>query len=107
MDEAKHNFGMIFDSRNPNWSKNSEVNALFLRAAQQFVNQKLMVAGFVFLNEVYEVLGYPRTAQGQIQGWFWEQGSQIIDFDYAESGDEEGSITIRVVTDGEIWQRLP
>lgn len=73
-----------FDSSNPVYKKNPEHNLMFLRAQQTYANEKLKVQKYLFLNEVYELLGYKATATGQLVGWVWDknnpEGDQFVDF---------------------------
>lgn len=78
--------------RNPNWSELPEINTLFLRAAQTQFNNNLQTKGFVFLNEVLDHLGLPRTKNGQIFGWLKkpEYGDGYIDFGiFSDEGLEQ------------------
>ena len=62
-------YGRFFDATCAPWTKTPEYNALFLKSQQNWFNDRLKAHGFVFLNEVYEALGFPRTQYGQIVGW--------------------------------------
>lgn len=61
-------------------------NLAFLLASQQAFNNKLRsLTGFVFLNEVLEELGLPKTKAGQEVGWVIQpndehEGDNYIDF---------------------------
>lgn len=85
---------MIFDGRTPSeyarffdefamqWSKNAEQNLFFLRAQQNYANDLLKSRGHVFLNEVYDMLGLPRSSAGAVVGWVKDSGTgdNFIDF---------------------------
>jgi hypothetical protein len=58
-----------FDETNPNYTKTPEWNLVFLKQQETWFNQRLGAHGYVFLNEVYEALGIPRTQIGQVVGW--------------------------------------
>lgn len=75
-------YGKFFDSSNPNWEKAPEYNITFLSTVQQMFNDKLRARGHVFLNEVYEALGFDHTAAGAVVGWIWngDEGDNYIDF---------------------------
>ena len=62
-------YARFFDETSPNWVKTPEYNLLFLRAQEQWANDRLRQYGFLFLNEVYEALGLERSQAGQIVGW--------------------------------------
>lgn len=80
----------FFDESSPNWSKTPEYNLFFLRRQQQWANDRLRANGFLFLNEVYEALGLPRTQAGQHVGWKegTEGGDGFVNFGLYQIGDE-------------------
>jgi hypothetical protein len=85
-----------YDSQVQNWSKDPDINVLFLRNSQNFLNDRLKAQGHLFLNEVYDLLGMSRTPQGAISGWlkgpinFWNRELE---------SDEEGAITQEMLID--------
>lgn len=56
----------------------------FLRSCQQYANDKLKADGYLFLNDVYDMLGIPRSKAGQIVGWVYDPknpiGDNYVDF---------------------------
>lgn len=72
-------YARIFDESCPNWSRNPSSNLTFLKAQQNFANDKLRCEGVLFLNDVYKMLGFPRTPEGQIVGWIWDPDNPEID----------------------------
>lgn len=81
-DEDLSMYAKFFDSSSPQWKKTSTLNYFFLRGQQAYANDMLKVNGHVFLNEVYDSLGIPRTKAGAIVGWIYnsEKGDNFIDF---------------------------
>ena len=74
-------YARFFDDGCSQWSKNSEYNLMFLRSQQNYYNDMLKARGHVFLNEVYDALGIPRTQAGAIVGWMiGDRGDNFIDF---------------------------
>ncbi|QPL14705.1 hypothetical protein SEA_SCHWARTZ33_60 [Gordonia phage Schwartz33] len=74
-------YKVVFDETNPNWSKASEYNQIFINAQQNYANDLLRARGHVFLNDVHDMLGLPRTKAGQIVGWVSDgMGDNYIDF---------------------------
>ncbi|MCI0501308.1 MAG: DUF6353 family protein, partial [Epsilonproteobacteria bacterium] len=64
--------------------ENAHYNLAFLLGQQQWFNTKLQRYGHVFLNEVYDALGYEHTSEGAIVGWVSNNkngtGDGYIDF---------------------------
>ena len=77
-DKACSPYSIDFDSTNINWKPSAERNLYFLRMMQAEANDMLNARGHLFLNEVYDLLGYPRTSAGQRMGWF--RGGNDVDF---------------------------
>lgn len=73
-------YAKCFDETNPNFVGNPEYNLYFLRARQNYVNDMLKVRGHMFLNDVYDQLGIPRTKAGSVVGWVRGNGDDFIDF---------------------------
>ena len=82
-------FARFFDELSPYWEKDADYNLMFVRAQQQYANDLLRSRGHVFLNEVYDMLGIPRTKAGQIVGWVYDpkhpNGDNYIDFGMYET----------------------
>lgn len=62
-------YSKFFDESNPNWEKNPESNRIFLQLKQNYANHLLQTRGYLFLNDVYEMLEMEKTQAGQIMGW--------------------------------------
>ena len=63
------------------WSKDPELNLMFLRRQQDAANDRLRDKGFLFLNEVYDMLGIYRTKIGQQVGWIYDKDNEYkVDF---------------------------
>ena len=73
-------YSRFFDESCAQWSKNAEYNLMFLRSQQNYYNDMLTARGHVFLNEVYDSLGIPRSQAGSIVGWVLGGGDSKIDF---------------------------
>jgi len=70
----------FFDQKCGNWKPDPDYNRFFLQSQQNFWNQRLHAFGYVFLNDVYESLGYERTSDGQLLGWTVDSGEGYISF---------------------------
>lgn len=65
-------YGRFFDEvNNPgnNWTKDPIINASFLNHMEILANSLLETRGFLYLNEVYTMVGYEPTWYGGIVGW--------------------------------------
>ncbi len=67
--EGASAYSRFFDQFCGAWSKDPEVNLLFLKCQQNHANDLLRSRGHVFLNEVYDSLGLTRTRAGSVVGW--------------------------------------
>lgn len=62
-------YARCFDETNWNFKGNPDDNRRFLIITQSTCNDLLNSRGYLFLNEVYDKLGFPHTKAGQIVGW--------------------------------------
>lgn len=112
-------YARFFDDGCTGWEKDSEYNLMFLRAQQQFANDKLRANGHLFLNEVYDMLGIPRTKAGQVVGWVYNTenpvGDNYVDFGMYDVHREkvrdfvngyEKTIILDFNVDGNIWDLM-
>lgn len=69
-------------------ARDHDYNMMFLRAEQNYANDKLTSRGYLFLNEIYERLGLPMTKAGQIVGWVKHSNKSdgFVDFKIREIG---------------------
>lgn len=76
-----------------------EYNRFFLNSQQELANHMLMANGFLFLNDVYEMLGIEKSIPGQAVGWVYDRhadnhGDNYVDFGiqevYRKRSDETG-----------------
>ena len=104
----------FFDSASQYWCKSAEYNLLFLRERQEYANNILQQRGHLFLNEVYDMLGIPRTEEGQVEGWR-KDGVGFVDFGiyelYREAARDfvngyENVILLDFNTDGNILDKV-
>ena len=55
---------------------NLDYDLFFLKTHMDYINQKLRAEKFIFLNEVLDNLGFPKTITGQHVGWVFDKESQ-------------------------------
>ena len=86
-------YSVVFCEGNAGWTKNAELNKLFLIQQQNHANDKLKMNGVLTLNEVYDMLGVQRTAYGQIAGWVYTEdgtaGDNFVDFGIFDVNNEK------------------
>lgn len=106
-------YAKFFDEGAGEWTRDPDYNRFFLQSQQRYMNQRLAAKGHVFLNEVYDALGLPRTKAGQCVGWVYDEsrGDGFIDFGVFKANSErarrfvngdEGSILLDFNVDGVI-----
>lgn len=79
--EMPSKYARFFDELCNDWKSNPEYNRAFLHCQQNYANDMLKARGHVFLNEVYDALGIPRTKEGAIVGWVLNKGGDnFVDF---------------------------
>lgn len=113
-------YGRIFHEGNKEWQGVPEYNLIFLKAQQNYLNDLLRTRGHVFLNDVYDALGFDRTREGSVVGWLKDpkpgEGDGYIDF--GVFGDDinervfdfvigrESAIVLDFNVDGTIWNKI-
>ena len=77
-------FAKFFDEYSSYWKESPEYNLTFLKQQERYANDKLKRNGYLFLNDVYDMLDIPRTQAGQIVGWVYDEknpmGDNYVDF---------------------------
>lgn len=105
-------YARMFDEYNKNWVKNSELNRLFVTCQQRYANDMLHARGHVFLNEVYDMLGFEHSKAGQLVGWVVGNGDNFVDFGVFEAGNSdfvngfERSIILDFNVDGVVFDKI-
>lgn len=118
-DHMFSDYAKCFDDGCIGWTKSPEDNLTFLKLQQSQFNDLLKRRGHVFLNEIYEALGFPRTKAGQVVGWVYDEvnpnGDNYIDFGIYDINKEanrmfvngrERSIWLDFNVDGNIWELM-
>lgn len=85
-------FSIVYDDGCTGWTKDPELNKMFLFKQQNYANDTLKARGYLFLNEVYDMLGIPRTKAGQVVGWIYDEknpiGDNFVDFGIVDVNNE-------------------
>lgn len=117
--EGYSDYARFFDSSSAYYEKDPENNLIFLRSTQNYWNNKLKICKRVFLNEVYESLGLPKTKAGQVVGWVYDESNPDIDnyidfgiYDICKSkardfvNGYESVILLDFNVDGNVWENM-
>lgn len=70
--EELSDYAKFFDEASPYWEKDADYNLMFLRTQQNYANDLLKSQGYLFLNDVYKMLGIDPTKAGQVIGWIYD-----------------------------------
>lgn len=110
-------YARCFDETCLGWNRDADYNLMFVKQIQNWANDRLDTKGYVFLNEVYEMLGFQKTRAGQEVGWVKDgDGDNYIDFGIFDLHDKqkrrfvngyEKSIWLDFNVDGPIKYILP
>ena len=104
VEKATSMYSRIFDEGSSRWTKEKAFNEIFIRYVESYADDKLKSKGYLFLNDVYEMLGMPKTKIGQITGWRYNTENPMIDnkvvFDVQSIGENKFIIDFNV--DGKI-----
>lgn len=75
-------YAKFFDESSREWDPDPNYNLNFLLNLQEQMTWMLQSKGHLFLNEVYDALGIPRTPEGCVVGWLYEPdwGCDHVDF---------------------------
>ncbi len=110
-------YARFFDESCTGWTKDAEYNLLFLKQQQANATSLLEKKGFLFLNEVYEMLGIPFSKEGQLVGWIYNKdnpiGDNYVDFGLYDISRNRGfvngferSVLLDFNVDGMIFDKL-
>lgn len=62
-------YSVMFDKANDHWEPSTRQNVLYLQSVIRYFEDRLRIRGRVFLNEIYEYMGYEPTEAGTQVGW--------------------------------------
>ena len=112
-------YARFFDEYCEGWTKDPEYNLMFLKLQQSQANKILQTRGYLYLNEVYEMLGMDKTKAGHVVGWIYDEknpvGDNFVDFGIYDLYDEkkrafvngwERSILLDFNVDGNVWELM-
>lgn len=107
--EISESHTVIFDENSVCWSPTPEYNRVFLQCQQNYANDLLRARGHIFLNEIHDMLGVPRTGNGAVCGWI----DNPVDFGiFNQDGikrdllTDDGVIHLEFNVDGVIYDKI-
>ena len=104
--EGASPYAKIFDRTNVNWEPSDNTRKSFLTAIQNYSNDRLHAKGKIFLNEIYEQLGFEKTLAGQCVGWIDGEGDNCISFGLEKNlRTTDGDIILDFNCQGNIIER--
>jgi len=96
-------YARLFDETNQNWERQAFHNQFFIQCQQNWANDLLLSRGHLFLNEVYDMLGMPRSKQGAVVGWLKDgSGAGHVDFGVFE-GDRQSGLRFVMGDEPSVW----
>lgn len=85
-------YARFFDESCSSWNKSQFHNQMFLKQQQNYANDLLKAQGYLFLNDVYKMLGMDVAPYGQVVGWIYDEknpvGDNFVDFGLYDLNDE-------------------
>ena len=103
-------YARTFNDENSEWTGTRMYNEMFLVQQQNWVNDLLHVRGHVFLNEVYDRLGFDRSTAGAVVGWVDNKDhTKKIDFgveEFCKVYNTDGGIELDFNVDGVIYDLI-
>lgn len=79
-DNLYSQYAKFFDASCKGFEKGQpEYNMMFLKEKEFWANNELKTKGYLFLNDVYDMLGIDRTEAGQIVGWIYDPKDDSIE----------------------------
>lgn len=81
-------YDRVFDESNSEWTGHPDEDIWFLKRQENYANDILKSRGYIFLNEVYDLLGFGPTEAGQFVGWAKGRGEGFVDFGLSDISQE-------------------
>ena len=87
-------YARFFDEQSERWQKDADINRITVDCQMKYANHKLHTRGHLFLNEVYDMLGLPRTKAGNVVGWIYRpepqpEGDGYVDFNLFDARNRD------------------
>ena len=112
-------YSRLFYEGNPGWDPDPRFTMMFLKEQQRYANKLLKKRGYLFLNEVYKMLGFSIIPEGQYIGWIYDEenpiGDNRVDFGLLDTEDidtirffngDERAVLLKFNHDGNILNKM-
>lgn len=71
MNKKTYSVVKVFDKRSCMWYSDRDYNKMTVKNCLEDSFELLKRNGYLFLNDVYQLLGFPLTREGQMYGWIY------------------------------------
>lgn len=99
-------YDIDFDDSNPNYTSEQNTNLMFLKSIQNYMNNRIQLEGYAFLNDVLQALDIPRIPNGQLVGWISGPISFNINFGVVPFDERSKTVTLHLETEGVIYDQI-
>ena len=112
-------YSRLFYEGNPGWDPDPRFTMMCLKEQQRYANKLLKKRGYLFLNEVYKMLGFSIIPEGQYIGWIYDEenpiGDNRVDFGLLDTEDidtikffngDERAVLLKFNHDGNILDKM-
>ena len=91
----------IFNKECFAWSNDTKYSMTFIAHNICYANDRLRILGWMSLNEVYDLLGFPRELEAQVIGWKFtgEKDNECIEIETVEEQDSSIKIIFKNIVD--------
>ena len=79
-------YAKFYDSGCRGWTKDPNANLIFLKSQQAVASDKLKARGYLFLDEVYKMLGIPVTPESRMVGWVYDEEGETDSDNFVDFG---------------------
>ena len=94
MEKTLSKYGRRFDKTCSQWKNDKIQNRMTIRYYERYFVDLLSIRGYVFLRDIYELLGMHPTKESCTNGW-WNNGHNSIVFELEELGGSDYKIHVK------------
>ena len=79
-------YARVFDETCVEWKDDANYNHTFLNTQQNYANDLLRAQGYLFLSDVYKMLGFKETPESRVLGWIYDPENNTDNDNYISFG---------------------